>query len=763
MRKIRFLGRWVGLEWILLFVIVAVGVSLRLEAQRHLIWIEPDGVAYVDGAVKVLSGMGGFERRGPLFQLLLLMSYRIFGASYEASLLVPQFFGGILLILFFFVGKRFFDSETGLIAAFLMSLNPFLIILSCWVFRETLALSLILMIILMAHSAIEMQSKKRSMMATILLGFLSGLLILTREEMIFVISPACIAYIYFCEKKRSDFMVRTTVFLAITIITITPWLLYSSAHFGDPFYSYSFYMKQFGNGNSSGATDIGVLQRVFSRISFGLWKEISEMPAIFAFVSFAFLPIGIMFTIKKRVTWVIYLIMGLDMLVLAYFLGGPKWFYELRLPYTFYDVNRWVLPAVMPVNVIVAYGIKTFIYSLTGSKRFKGILAGSKLSRMSRAKGARARKPKKMVFDLRSLARTMNKRGPKSLVILLGLFLILGAVAYIPPYTLILEDFDNKTFLPFIESAKFLNSTGGTDGVFTSHPELLAKYYKGPIYQLPDKGGFEHILDEAEKKGVEYLIIDSASVNSVELIDLFYHSVNPNWREIPSEFWLVKAKRWRYGIYRLISPRFKAAIFGHLEWEAEVPWETILTSINASTRTFDDTTIISNVNLSKFDVVVFADFLRPIDDAERLYLEESIQNGLVVIISGISPEKLAGGTTNLTRISTWFGATFHTEAPKEARWKVKFTDNATEIMSDLALDREYAFYEDSDWSTPVGALVKPESVVYAYRVNDGAATIFLHEFGQGTSVFVGPRFGFTSMNEEIFVAFIRSLILFVLD
>ncbi len=341
----------------------------------------------------------------------------------------------------------------------------------------------------------------------------------------------------------------------------------------------------------------------------------------------------------------------------------------------------------------------------------------------------------------------------------------MGAVAYVTPYTLILEDFDNKTFLPFIESAEFLNSIGGTDGVFTLHPELLAKYYKGPIYQLPDKGGFEHILDEAKKKGAKYLIIDSASVNSVELIDLFYHSVNQYWREIPSEFELVKAKRWQYGIYRLRTdaPMFKAAVFGHLEWEAHVPWKTTLASMDASTKTFDDTTIISNVDISEFDVVVFADFLRPIDDAERLYLDESIQNGLTVIISGLSPENLAGGTTNLTRISTWFGATFHTEAPKEDRWKVKFTENAIEIMSDVTLDREYAFYKDSDWSTPIGAVVKPESVIYAYRVNDGAATIFLHKFGQGTSIFVGPRFGFESTDKWIFVPFIRSLILSVLD
>lgn len=752
MRKISVLGRSIGIEWILLFTIAAAGVCLRIEAQRHLVWIEPDGVAYVWGALNVHSGIRHFERRGPLFQLLLLGCYKIFGASYETTLVVPQFFGCILPILFFLVGKRFFDSETGLIAALLASLNPFLIVLSTWIFRETLALSLILTIILVAHSAVKIQSKRRSMIATTLLGFLSGLLILTREEMIFIISPACIAYLYICEKKRSDFMVKTSVVLMTTMIAMTPWLLYSHAHFGDPFYSYYFYMEGLGNGNSSGATNGAFVQRLLSRLLFGLWKQVSELPAIFAFISLVFLPIGIMFSIKRRVTWLVYFIMAFDLLILATFLGSreDRWFYWTELPYKFTDANRWNLPGVMPSSVIMAFGIRRFICTLTGSKRSEGVRL-------------RKRRRRKLVINLRLFARM---RASKRFIIFLCLSITLGAIVYVPPYILTLEDFDDKTLIPFIESAEFLNSAGGIDGVFTLHPELLERYYNGPIYKLPNNGGFDGILDEAEKKGVKYLIINSASVNSVDLIDLYYHSRNPEGEEIPSDFQLVKSGQWpHYGIYRLGGgePRFKAAVFGHLEWDTHVPWETTLASMDASIETFADTTVISDVDLSDFDVVVFADFLRPVDDSERSYLEDSVQNGLVVIVSGISPENLAGGTSNLTRIATWFGATFHTEAPKEDRWKVKFTENATQILSNLDLNREYEFYTGSDWSTPVGALVKPESVVFAYRVDDGAPTIFLHLFGEGTSIFVGPRFGFESADKITFVSLVRLLILSALD
>jgi len=351
----------------------------------------------------------------------------------------------------------------------------------------------------------------------------------------------------------------------------------------------------------------------------------------------------------------------------------------------------------------------------------------------------------------------------KGLVILS--FIVFGGLAYAPTYILTLENFDETSNFPFTESARYLYITGEDGaGVFTAHPDLLATYYKGPVYSLPEKGGFEEILREAKEKGVRYLIVESTCINSKELIDLYYHSVDPRWRRVPSEFQLVRAKKWVYGLY-LIGPEekqqvwFKAAIFNHPQQGTNAIWETMLASMGASTSNFNDTTIFSSINLSEFDIVVFDDFKRSLSDAERLHLEEFIRNGLVVIVSGLSPYYLAGGTTNLKSISSWFGATLFSEALKEAKWKVKFTEDAKSIMKDLDLDREYAFYRDADWSTPIGCLVQPESVVYAYRVNDQAAAIFSRKFGKGTTIFNGARHGFVSLDSPTFIPFLRALIL----
>lgn len=219
------------------------------------------------------------------------------------------------------------------------------------------------------------------------------------------------------------------------------------------------------------------------------------------------------------------------------------------------------------------------------------------------------------------------------------------------------------------------------------------------------------------------------------------------------------------GIYLFFLPTegreawLKVGIFRDSKDQSKyLSWTHTIISMGASISIFNETAVISSVDISEFDVVVFVAFKRPLNKLERLHIEESIQNGLSVAVSGISPYYLAGGTNNLTRISSWFGATNFSEAPKEARWKVKFTENVKSVMTDLDLDREYEFYKDFDWSTPYGCIVEPESVIYAYSVGDGSAVIFSHKFGKGTSIFIGPRYGFGSPDAEIFIAFLQALI-----
>ncbi|MGD9130314.1 MAG: glycosyltransferase family 39 protein [Candidatus Bathyarchaeota archaeon] len=64
--------------------------------------------------------------------------YQSLGPTLLAGQLVSLLFGGLLPIITFFLGKELFNKKTGLLSAFIVSINPLLILYSCLVFREML-------------------------------------------------------------------------------------------------------------------------------------------------------------------------------------------------------------------------------------------------------------------------------------------------------------------------------------------------------------------------------------------------------------------------------------------------------------------------------------------------------------------------------------------------------------------------------------------------------------------------------------------------
>lgn len=357
--RIEILHRLKYAEWALLSAIVATGFVLRIVAQSHLAVIGPDGMAYIYHATKILNGTFDFERRGPFFQLLLIAIFRIFGVNYTSSILIPQFFGSIIPIVMFILGKYFFDSKTGLVAALLASVNSMLILSSCWVLRETLILTLILTFILGTHYTMKVRSKKRRLMFTIFSGIITGLLILTREDLLFVIPPAWIVYTCIHRKGKRDLSIRVSLYLTMVILIITPWLVYSSQHFGHPLHSYMYYILR-EIGKDGGTSDMATGLFVAYRVIYGLWNEMAVLPAIFSVMGFAFLPIGMMFTLKRRDIWIVYFLIGAELILLAYLFGRQIQLVEL-VPYQFFDVDRIPFSVLMPANLIIAYGIRRFI------------------------------------------------------------------------------------------------------------------------------------------------------------------------------------------------------------------------------------------------------------------------------------------------------------------------------------------------------------------------------------------------------------------
>jgi len=64
-------------------------------------------------------------KRGILFTKLVALSFRLLGISLFSARLPSVIFGTLVIILIFFVGKKYFGTTAGIIAAFLVAFSPF--------------------------------------------------------------------------------------------------------------------------------------------------------------------------------------------------------------------------------------------------------------------------------------------------------------------------------------------------------------------------------------------------------------------------------------------------------------------------------------------------------------------------------------------------------------------------------------------------------------------------------------------------------------
>lgn len=91
--------------------------------------------------------------RAPLYPYFLGLIYAVFGHDYVMVRIIQHFFGVATVILVYRIGKRLFDVPTGVLAAFLASVNPMLFYFeSQLLFESLLAVLLLAWFFLLLHA-----------------------------------------------------------------------------------------------------------------------------------------------------------------------------------------------------------------------------------------------------------------------------------------------------------------------------------------------------------------------------------------------------------------------------------------------------------------------------------------------------------------------------------------------------------------------------------------------------------------------------------
>ena len=706
---------------VILALIVILGVALRVyDLGRKSLWT--DEVASVRDSKSIASMTRSAQP--PLYYFVLYL-FRYMGTN-EVILRLPSVVFGILTIaLVYKVGKVFFGAKEGLVGAFLLSISTFHVYYSQEARMYTLLGFLSLLSLFFFYKSIK-ENKNTFWFAFVLSTILTlythyfGVFIFFVEILFFILmlirngllSKKMRAPTRFARFGKRTFLMFT---LSATII-LALYVPFFYSRFGIP----SALAESEPLNSLPPPLELSFLVKLFGQLSNGSPFGYSGV-ALYLSIFF-FLCGWILYMKKYKEKSALLLLWIIVPIILLFWVSTIPFIVKRTRVYAEPRYLIFVLPVYL---LLISMGITS--------------IAETVVSKGASSMRAHARKRRKKNLNISLIA-------PLLIVIVLGVTSVGPLLQYYRG-----EKRDWRAVAQYLEIETQANDVIVIE---PSYLRLPFSYYFKNQKNITVKSTYGSVstLENIYHRNSRIWFVTSPSKKIAEVID--WVDQNSLW-----------SKRFggglrTYFISRSPLMQFKAAVFtntdlskSYISW-----WNTTLASVGASTTIFDDTTILSNVDLSEFDLVLFVDIKRPLDDTERLYLQESIRNGATVVVSGLSPYWIAGGTTDLTSISTWFGATVFSEAPREARWKVKFTEPATEVMGDLDLNAEYAFYTNSDWSTPTATLAQSDSVVYAYRVNDEAATVFSHEFGNGTVVFNGVRFGFASPDADVSQRFLQALI-----
>jgi hypothetical protein len=239
---------------VLFLLIMLLAVYLRWNELINMAGTYIDGDArgyYRYGEQMDLFSQQGFysaqfEKREPLYILMVKLFFFIFGVSGTHLRLVSFLFSLVTIYLTYKVGKEWFNEMVGLIAAFILTIHPYLIHLSARGLRAEWFATLVLLFVYYSYVKEHMPALLRTAVA----GLLIGCMLLTRSESFLMVMISMVAYPFVARSKWNYTMVFTALILGITLLIPHQYSMYKKH--GDPLYTVNQYTRFYANREFAG-------------------------------------------------------------------------------------------------------------------------------------------------------------------------------------------------------------------------------------------------------------------------------------------------------------------------------------------------------------------------------------------------------------------------------------------------------------------------------------------------------------------------------
>ena len=242
---------------VLFIFILIFGIVLRIytfseiSSIDHFTWIGGDPAHYYEVASNIYQGNGPvidfifqfwkqvdfgqndalFE---PLFPYILAYFFYIFGQSLFTAKLVVFLFSIASIVLIYFIGKNIYNENAGLIASFLLAIQPKHIEYSVSILKDNVYIFLFLL----AFFLMLLSFKENGLWHWILFGIFIALSFLARYFSIILILTFIVLLIIYRKKVNWKYV---GISLLAFLLVLLPWAIYTYNEFGSPFFSITRY------------------------------------------------------------------------------------------------------------------------------------------------------------------------------------------------------------------------------------------------------------------------------------------------------------------------------------------------------------------------------------------------------------------------------------------------------------------------------------------------------------------------------------------
>jgi hypothetical protein len=791
---------------LILLLIVILGLILRLfHLQFYLDNGALDPMWYIHAAVNYINKgwlTSNATFKGPLLTSLLSLSIYLFNPTFIVTKFVSIISGTLLPVIVFLLGSELFSKKVGLLGAFIVSINPILIFYHTLVYREIL-----FSLIWTASIYFAIRGFKGSILYSILGGIFFALSSLTIELGLFA-GIGILLFVLLDSFFRSETALKRRyenldIFFFSAFLTLVPFIVRNYLAYGDPFIQWSNHLEDLvGSLPISISTIMWIYIGLMALgLPYTIWLKLSRTRAPRLPKHYSFNSILRRYSKTIKITLVAFVVIIASLFVYEFskgsgfiarsILGFIKLVEVLTFPETLgifllvFSISSIIITLkhsrdvafVMFVLVFsgigLTWGITTHYLSIIGLS-FNEILLYRPYEPLDNAfRYVSSYLPllaifasygifmfsNNFVYRLIGYAKVKTKKITvvRTLVTLILISLFVLQFAYADSNLIKKSQRDSASLETTYSYAIGWLSSQGSPKVYCFNSLFREQYGQQNTVLLTNES-LNDVALRATNEKIEYVITDIFGAYSEAQLSLFLGGFNEDPSLIGlSRFELVNSyKYWpMIQIFKIskVEETQTALVVQHEDWGQE--WVSFLSKYYFVDNVNDENDLSLHF-AGDYKLIVLTEIQRSLTDNELNILQQKVANGAVLILNGLSPAYI-----KLESNGDWIGGTNFVEAPTEARWDIQFTQNALNVSTEIDLNKSYALYSSSNYSSPTGlSVIGEDVVVYATRVEDDAAAIFAKPYLDGTIIFTGirPSYATSAKDYVAYIDFVETLL-----